>query len=193
MEHAILTLAELRQLRREHPRRLFAHLRDVWREFFFGVEDHREDVDEWGGEFRVLLNRNIELHFVPRFNKSMETEDELPQFAVVPDDALAGTEVDREIPLDADGDSVKCVTFYVEPDRYARLVDELAEVIDRYDDWDVIPDTYFFDTELVSLIGSRVLEYSTVRAERAFDFRRGLVGGSPPSDGGEIDHEFPAE
>jgi len=46
----------------------------------------------------------------------------------------------------------------------------------------VIPDTYFLETELVQLITTRVLEHDTVKAERQYDFRRGLVGGEPPAN-----------
>ena len=36
------------------------------------AKDHRSEPEEWGGEFRVLVNRNIELHFVRRWNAAME-------------------------------------------------------------------------------------------------------------------------
>ena len=190
----ILTLAELRQLREERPEKLFAHLASIGREFVFGVEDHREDQDEWGGEFRVLLNRNIEVHLVPRFNKAMEDDSELPQFAIVPDAERAGQEVPRKIEIDSDGETVEGITFYVDPERYDRLVEELSEIVERYDDFDVIPDTYFLETELVAFLTGKVLENTVVQAERAFDFRRGLVGGQPPRDDDaiELDHDQPA-
>jgi hypothetical protein len=182
-----LSLAELRQLRRDQPQKLFKYLQEVERDFVFGVEDHREEDDEWGGEFRVLVNRNIELHLVPRFNAAMERADELPQYVVMPDSELAGTEDERVIVFDEqDGETVKGVTFYVEPDTYDRLLDELSEIVAKYDDFDVIPDTYFLDTELVALLNNRILEHETVKAERAYDFRRGLVGGEAPA---EIDED----
>lgn len=190
-----LSLAELRQLRRDQPQKLFRYIQEVERDFVFGVEDHREEKNEWGGEFRVLVNRNIELHLVPRFNEAMEIPDELPQYVVMPDAELAGTEEEREIVIDEDGETVKGVTFFVEPDVYDRLVDELAEVVGLYDDFDVIPDTYFLETELVNLLNRRVLEHETIKAERAFDFRRGLVGGEPPDDlndeATDLDHGAP--
>jgi hypothetical protein len=190
-----LDLTELRQLRRDSPRKLFAYLKQVERDFVFGVEDHREEEDEWGGEFRVLVNRNIELHFVPHFNEAMETPDELPQYVVMPDPELAGSEDEREIVIDDDGETVKGITFYVEPDAYDRLRDELAEIVGRYDDFDVIPDTYFLETELVQLLSRRVLEHETIKEERAYDFRRGLVGGEAPSDlddeATDLDHGDP--
>jgi hypothetical protein len=190
-----LSLAELRQLRKEQPRKLFQYLKQVERDFVFGVEDHRQEEEEWGGEYRVLLNRNIELHLVPRYNANMTNEDELPQFCVMPDSELAGTEAERSIPID-DEENVQGVTFFVEPDAYDRMVDELGTIVDQYQDFDVIPDTYFLDTELVSLIHRRVLEHETVKAEREYDFRRGLVGGEPPhddleDDGGDLDHGAP--
>ena len=195
MEGDNLSLAELRKLRRDSPKQLFAYLQQVEREFVFGVEDHRDEEDEWGGEFRVLVNRNVELHFVPRFNKQMETTDELPQYAVVPDSELAGTDAERDIVIDAEGETVKAVVFYVEPETYGRLVDELSEIVERYEDWDVIPDTYFLETELVHLLATRVLEHAVVKEDRAYDFRRGLVGGEPPRDLEEdaidLDHGAP--
>jgi uncharacterized protein YkuJ len=191
----ILSLDELVKMRRSAPKKLFAYLKEVERDFMFGVEDHREEVDEWGGEFRVLVNRNIELHFVPRFNKEMEKTSELPQYAVMPDARLAGEETEREIPIDDDGETVTGVTFYVEPETYELLMDELSEIVARYDDFDLIPDTYFLETELVQLLLQRVLEHDALKAERAFDFRRGLVGGEPPKDLDEdqsdLDHGAP--
>jgi len=190
-----LSLAELRKLRRDSPKKLFAYIRNVEREFVFGVEDHREEKDEWGGEFRVLVNRNVELHLVPRFNAAMEKEDELPQFALMPDSGLAGTEEERQIIIDEDGETVTGVTFYVETDAYDRLVDELAEIVGQYDDFDVIPDTYFLDTELVALLTRRILEHASVKAERTYDFRRGLVGGDAPpvldDEATDLDHGAP--
>jgi hypothetical protein len=190
-----LSLAELRQLRRDQPQKLFRYIQEVERDFVFGVEDHREEKNEWGGEFRVLVNRNIELHLVPRFNDAMEHADELPQYVVMPDPELAGTEEEREIIIDDEGETVKGVTFFVEPDTYDRLVDELAEIVGQYDDFDVIPDTYFLETELVNLLNRRVLEHEDIKAERAFDFRRGLVGGEPPHDlddeATDLDHGAP--
>jgi hypothetical protein len=190
-----LSLKELRALRRDQPQKLFKYIQEVERDFVFGVEDHREEENEWGGEFRVLVNRNIELHLVPRFNAAMEIADELPQFSVMPDSELAGTEDEREIVIDEDGETVKGITFYVEPDTYECLVDELSDVVAKYDDFDVIPDTYFLDTELVQLLNRRILEHTAIKAERAFDFRRGLVGGESPADLGDeatdLDHGAP--
>jgi hypothetical protein len=187
-----LSLKELRLLRQQNPQRLFKHLTESEREFVFGVEDHREEKEEWGGEFRVLLNRNIELHFVPAFNAAMENDDELPQFCVRPDGERAGTVAKREIDIgEEDGETVPGVTFYVEPERYDTLREELSEVVDRYDDWDIIPDTWFLETELVSFLTTSVLEDETIAAERKYDFRRGLVGGTPPIDEVDIDHQDP--
>ncbi len=196
MEGDKISLAELRQLRRDEPRKLFAYLQQVERDFVFGVEDHRDEEDEWGGEFRVLLNRNIELHFVPRWNAAMENRDELPQYAIMPSSELAGTEDEREIVIDdEDGETVRGVTFYVEPDTYEGLLDELTEIVAQYDDFDVIPDTYFLETELVSLLNRRILEHELIKAERAYDFRRGLVGGEAPHDledeSTDLDHGAP--
>lgn len=195
MEGDNLSLKELRQLRRNQPQKLFQYIKEVERDFVFGVEDYREEPDAWGGQFRVVVNRNIDLHLVPRFNAAMEKLDELPQFAVMPDPELGGTEDERDIVIDEDGETVKGVTFYVEPDTFDRLMEELAEIVGQYDDFDVIPDTYFLDTELVQLLIRRVLEHDAIKAERAFDFRRGLVGGVAPADledeATDLDHGAP--
>lgn len=200
MQEDVLTLSELRKLRRDSPTQLFEHLRQIERTFVFGVEDHRQEVDEWGGEFRVLINRNIELHFVPRFNAQMEKLDELPQYTVMPDPDLVGEDRERKITIDADGETVPAVVFYVDPSRYDGMVEELAEIVERYDDFDVIPDTYFLETELVAFLTTRVLEHEVIKAERAYDFRRGLIGGEAPplpSDDDEgstdLDHGAPPE
>lgn len=190
MENEILTLDELRELRRTAPERLFKHLTGGCRDFVFGVEDHRKEPEGWGGEYRLIVNRNIELHFVPRFNEAMGNEEELPQFTVMPDAELAGTENERDIKID-DEDSVQGVTFFIDPELYDRLLEELAEVVTQYADFDVIPDTYFLETELVHFLETRVLEHSAARTEREFDFRRGLVGGRPPKDTLELDHDRP--
>jgi hypothetical protein len=91
----------------------------------------------------------------------------------MPHAELAGTEVERDVTIDDDGETVPGVIFFVEPDGYERLRDELVRVVRDYDDFDVIPDTYYLDTELVSLLSRRILAHEAIKAERAYDFRRG--------------------
>lgn len=178
-----LTLDEMRALRQDNPQGLFRHLATVQRAFLFGVEDHREDDagdERWGGEVRVVVNRNVEVHFVPALNEAMRTMGELPQFCVFPSEERADAIEETSVLLD-DGDEVKGAIFYVDPTEYDVLVGAATRVVERYEDWDAIPDTYFLDSPLVQFLDRIVLEHDAVRAEREFDFRRGLVGGAPPS------------
>ena len=50
---------------------------------------------------------------------------------------------------DDEGETVPAVVFYVEPDCYDRLKDELSEIVRRYEDFDVIPDAYFLGQRLL--------------------------------------------
>jgi hypothetical protein len=202
----ILGLDELRTLRQDNPERLFEHLGLVMRAFVFGVEDDRapppgaatdEDDDApgwdpddapetgWGGAVRVVINRNVVLHFVPGFNPDMRSKDELPQFCVMPDAERADHTAPTRIKLDQD-DVIEGVVFFVDPSEFDELQREARRVRERYQDWDAIPDTYFLDSPLVRFIDRIVLEHDAVQAERKYDWKRGLVGGvSPPEDLGD--------
>jgi hypothetical protein len=175
-----LSLPELRTLRQDNPQRLFRHLADVQRSFLFGIEDHREEDERWGGEVRVIVNKNVELHFVPCFNESMRTKEELPQFCVFPSEERADSVEDTSLRLEEDDETIEGAIFYVDPTEYDVLLGAAIEVLEHYEDWDVIPDTYFLESPLVQFIDRTVLEHTAVRAEREYDFRRGLVGGAPP-------------
>lgn len=183
VEGDTLTLDEMRTLRQDNPQGLFRHLADVQRAFLFGVEDHRDDDEgdeRWGGEVRVVVNRNVEVHFVPTFNEAMRSRAELPQFCVFPSEERADGIDETSVVLD-DGEEIKGAIFYVDPTEYDVLVGAATQVVERYEDWDAIPDTYFLDSPLVQFLERVVLEHDSVRAEREYDFRRGLVGGAPPS------------
>lgn len=185
----LLSEDEIRTLQRDNPQGLFAHLHQVMRAYLFGVENHREEFDEWGGEVRITINRNVVLHLVPDFNDGMPTVDELPQFCVFPDEDRADSAEDTS--QEADGDEIPGVVFYVAPDEYDRLVGEALQVHERFGDLDLIPDTYFLDTELIAFLNRTVLEHGTVRAEREYDFKRGMIGGThaPPLDEDESELE----
>jgi hypothetical protein len=213
----ILGLDELRTLRQDNPERLFEHLGLVMRSFVFGVEDDRapapgaasdededgggawqhDDVDEdapstgWGGAVRVVINRNVVLHFVPGFNADMRSQSELPQFCVMPDAERADQTAPTRIAID-DGDVIEGVVFFVDPVEYDELQREARRVRERYQDWDAVPDTYYLDSPLVRFIERIVLEDPAVQAERKYDWKRGLVGGvSPPEDLGEPEPDEP--
>lgn len=181
-EEEVLTREEIRSLRISAPARLFRHLSQVEREFLFGVAARRKHEEEWGGEYEVTLNRNLTLHFVPRFNEAMTKVEELPQFTVFPSAVTPDTARETELRLEEDDETIQGVVFYVDPADYAQMCEELAEVEERYGDIDIVPDTYFIGTTVVDFLTRVVLEHPTVRIEREYDFRRGLVGGLPPSD-----------
>jgi hypothetical protein len=191
MDGELLTADEIRTLQRDNPQGLFAHLHDVQRAFLFGVEDHRDEPEAWGGEVRLTINRNIVLHFVPRLNSEMSGLEELPQFCVFPDDARADSAEDTSQRID-DDEEIPGVVFYVDPDEYDRMVGEATRVSERFGDLDLIPDTYFLDTELIAFVNRTVLEHGTVRTEREYDFKRGMFGGSqPPPLDDEPDEALP--
>ncbi len=183
----VLELPALRALRRDAPAQLFRHLDELRRSFLFGVEDHRDDEapEAWGGAVRVTLNRNVVLHFVRGLGPGMPTEDDLPQFAVLPDEDRADSAVERE--LEVEGETFKGVTFYVDPNEWDQLVGHAIAAHERYEDWEAIPDVWFADGPLVPFVTSVVFEHPVVRAEREYDFRRGLVGGKGPPD--DLDEE----
>jgi hypothetical protein len=184
----ILSLDELRDLRRTSPQRLFNYLLEIEREFIFGVEDHREeDLEGWGGELRVVINRNVVVHFVPRLNEAMTCTEELPQFTVLPDERRADSCLETSLVLEEE--VVKGVIFYVDPQDYDGLVADALRVVERYEDWDLLPDSYFLGTELISFLNRVVLDHSVVRTEREFDFRQGLVGGEGPPPLDDLDDE----
>lgn len=178
----VLELPTLRALRRDAPAQLFRHLDELRRSFLFGVEDRRDDEDPepWGGVVRVTLNQNVVLHFVRGLGPGMPTEDDLPQFAVLPDEDRADAAVEREV--EVDGETFKGVTFYVDPNEWDQLVGHALAAHERYEDWEAIPDVWFADGPLVPFVTSVVFEHPVVRAEREYDFRRGLVGGKGPPD-----------
>jgi len=182
----ILRVEDLRRLRRDKPEALFQHLTDMQQSFLFGVEDHRDEEQRWGGEVRVLINRNLALHFVPAFNEEMTQAAELPQFTVMPDEERVDRHEETRLELD-DGDTLRGVIFYVDPLDYDAYVREALEVVEAYPEWDAVPDSYYLHTDLVRFLTRVVLDHEVIVAEREFDFRLGLVGGvaPPPLEGQE--------
>jgi hypothetical protein len=169
----MLTHEEASRLRREAPEELDRRAFEERRDFLFGVRDLRRVFGvEWGGEFRVFINQNVVLHLVPGFNAEMPGEPELPQFAVVPDDARRGEDRTHRYAGFKDLDDFDGVIFYVSRAEYASIVAELAEVASRYGDHPRLPDTLFGDAAFVRLIAYRVLEHPVVRAEREYDFSK---------------------
>lgn len=158
------------RLRRDAPLEADRRSLSERRDFLFAVRDLREEPPpSWGGEFRVLVNQNLVLHFVPGFNEEMRNLAELPQFAVFPDDALAGEDRTHGYEGVKDLDAFEGVVFYVASEEYELLRRELADAARRYGDWLRIPDALYEGSRLVRLVSERVLEHSLVQAERRFD------------------------
>lgn len=169
----MLTHEETLRLKNEAPEELARRALEERSEFLFGVRDLREELGRsWGGELRVMINHNVVVHFVPRYNDEMRNLDELPQFAVFPDDEREGDDRTHTYEGVKDLDPFDGVVFYVSADRYCQLVRELGAVSDRYGDYPRLPDTLFGEAEFVRLLTTRVLEHRLVRQERSYDFSK---------------------
>lgn len=184
LRNDFITDAQFRALQRDNPKALFRVLEEIHQHFFFGIEDHREDESNWGGRLRLLINRNLTLHLVDGFTTDMLSEEELPQFCVMPDENRGDQTVRTSI--DVEGEEVKGAIFYVDPFEFDGFVRDAIRISEEYRTWDAIPDAYYLDTDLVRFVRRVVLEEEVVSAERKFDFRLGFVGGAaPPPPAGE--------
>ena len=169
----MLTHEEAARLRREAPSEADRRALEEREDFLFAVKDMREDLGvAWGGEVRVLLNQNVVLHLVPRYNDEMRTIDELPQFCVFPDDDREGEDRTHTYAAVKDLEAFDGVVFYVSAESYRRIVAELVDAAARYGDWLRIPDTLYAGGEFVRAARERVLEHALVRAESRYDFSK---------------------
>ena len=169
----MLTREEALALKASDPREFDRRVLSERKQFVFGVRDLRREFGrDWGGEFRVFVNHNLVLHFVPRFNETMQDESELPQFAVFPDDSRDGEERRHWYEGGKDLDPYEGVIFFVTRQRYAAMVAELISVFEDYADYPRLPDTLFPGSVLVRLLSEKVLENPVVRAEREHDFTK---------------------
>ena len=169
----MLTHDDAQRLLREDPRELDRRALEARAEFLFGVQDLRVAKEVvWGGEVRALLNQNVVLHLVPRYNDEMRNLDELPQFVVFPDDARAGEDRTHRYAAVKDLEAFDGVVFYVSAAEYRSLVDELAGAARRYPGYLRIPDALYADGPFERFVRTRVLEHALVRAERSFDFTK---------------------
>src|SRR5688572_22754122 len=124
---------EAQRLRREAPNEFDRRALEERNEFLFGALDCRDQLGrEWGGEFRVPINQNVVLHFVPRYNDEMRTVDELPQFVVFADDDRHGEDRVHTYEPVKDLDAFDGVVFYVSQDDYRGMIRELGDVAARY-------------------------------------------------------------
>lgn len=185
----ILSRQEFERLRSDHPEALYRYLCEIARDFVFGVHDLRGE--EWGGDARLLLNRNLAVHLVSHFAEGMSSKEELPQFTVFPDAERAErVEVTRAV-LDDDGEEIEGAIFYVDPEDYDIYLREALDVAERYGAWEAVPDSYYFHTELVRFLNRVVLEHPLVEKERELDFRLPFAAGTadPPVD----EEDYPVE
>jgi hypothetical protein len=169
----MLTHEEAVRLKNESPREFDRRALEERNEFLFGVRDLRDQLGrEWGGEMRVVVNQNVVLHLVPRYNDEMRNLEELPQFTIFPDDEREGEDRTHRYEGVKDLEAFDGVVFYVGHERYDRIVSELVEATRLYGDYPRLPDTLFAGSEFVELLTTRVLEHPVVRAERPYDFSK---------------------
>src|SRR4051812_30329332 len=110
----MLTHEEALRLKGDAPAELGRRALEERNEFLFGVKDLREDLGRtWGGELRVIVNQNVVLHLVPRYNDEMRNLDELPQFSIFPDDEREGEDRQHRYEGFKDLDPFDGVVFYV--------------------------------------------------------------------------------
>lgn len=169
----ILDLQQLQRLRDENPAGLYRHLNALSQRFLFGVEPQ----EGWGGAYRVLLNRNVALHFAYGFDEDMPDRDHLPQFCVLPSDERPDTSETTSIFVE--GEEIRGLLFWVDSFDFDELLRDLGRIAEEYPGWDVLPDSYFLDTALVQWIARIVLDEPRITAEREFDFRLGYPGLKP--------------
>lgn len=169
----IIDVMQLKQLRESNPAGLYRHLNALSQRFVFGVERQ----EGWGGPFRVLLNRNISLHLVHGFGEDMPDRDHLPQFCVLPSDTRPDTSESHSIFVE--DEEIRGMIFWVDPFDLDDLMRDAGRIAEEYPDWDVLPDSYFLDTQLIQWIGRVVLDEPRINTEREFDFRLGYPGLKP--------------
>lgn len=196
-----LNITELRALAALDPTKLLLWLHDSESHFIFGVEAFEPDQDLWGGEFRITLNRNIELHLVPDFNTAMLDASELPQYSVLPSENLAGTVKVRALAKhddDDDEDPGQGLIFYVSPEEFKVFRDECQEIVDawRADPFEdervlsfpFLPESCFRDFDLMQWMLEKVLSHPVIHKARRYDGRLGYPT-TPPKD--DLDEEIP--
>src|SRR6185503_18804118 len=122
----MLTHTEALRLKNEAPDELARRALEERNEFLFGVRDARNEIGRtWGGEMRILVNQNVVLHLVPRYNDEMRTVDELPQFVIFPDDEQEGEDRTHQYEGVKDLEPFDGVVFYVSTEDYAQIMKEL--------------------------------------------------------------------
>ncbi len=171
----MLTLQELRRLQTSDPEELAEWLELDVRQFLFGVVDQTGAFGEvWGGEYKLVINQNIVLEFIPCLTEEMHSFACLPQFSVMPHPRRHGVDQLVHFPGDEKTglDPFCGVVFFVKPEEFVQMREELATVVSRFEDFMGIPDTWFLNTRFVHLVVKRVFEHSEIRAERRYDFSK---------------------
>lgn len=189
-----LNITELRAMAALDPGKLLRWIGDSGSAFILGVEQFADDPDRWGGLFRLTINRNLELHFLPDFNTAMLDESELPQFCIMPHPLKAHTTVDRQMPRidEDDEEQLDAVIFYLSPDDFQIYCQELEEIVR---DWNAnpadqecqmsfpfLPESYFREYDVLEWITETVLAHPTIIKNREFDGRLGYPVAPPTND-----------
>lgn len=170
----ILDIEQLKRLREDNPAGLYRHLDSLAQRFMFGIEP----TVGWGGPFRILINRNLALHLVRGYDEDMPDRDHLPQFCAVPSDEVPDTAESTSIFVE--GEEIRGIVFWVDHYDFDDLLRDAGRIAEEYPAWDLIPDSYYLDTDLVRWIARVVLEEPRIITEREFDFRLGFPGVLPP-------------
>jgi hypothetical protein len=191
-----LNITELRAMAALDPSKLLRWIEDSGSAFILGAEQFEDDPDRWGGLYRLTLNRNIELHFLPDFNTAMLDESELPQFCVMPDPLKADTLSEREMPSlkddEEEEEKPKGVIFYLTPEDFEIYCQELQELVIKWDNnpmdkeskqsFPFLPESYFRDFDSLEWVAQKVLRHPAAEAQRRFDGRLGYPVTPPATD-----------
>lgn len=170
----ILDIEQLRRLREDNPGGLYRYLDSLAQRFLFGIEP----TVGWGAPFRILINRNLALHLVRAFDEDMPDRDHLPQFCALPSDSVPDTAESTSIWVE--GEEIRGTVFWVDSYDFDDLLRDAGRIAEEYPEWDMIPDSYYLDSDLVRWIARVVLEEPRITSEREFDFRLGFPGMRPP-------------
>lgn len=189
-----LNITEMRAMAALDPGKLLRWIADSGSAFILGVEQFADDPDRWGGLFRLTINRNLELHFLPDFNTAMLDESELPQFCIMPHPIKAHTTVERKMPSldDDDDEQLDAVIFYLNPDDFRIYCDELMEIVQAWNanpgdkecttSFPFLPESYFREFDLLEWLEGTVLSHPTIEKTRQFDGRLGYPVAATPSN-----------
>ncbi|MDF1662109.1 MAG: hypothetical protein P1V97_10075 [Planctomycetota bacterium] len=197
-----LNITEMRAMAALDPGKLLRWITDSGSAFILGVEQFADDPDRWGGLFRLTINRNLELHFIPDFNTAMLDETELPQFCIMPHPLKAHTTVERQMPSldEEDEEKLDAVTFYTSVDDFRIFCDELTEIVREWHanpsdkectmSFPFLPESYFREFDVLEWLSETVLVHPSILKTRQFDGRLGYPV-VPPQSNEELLEDIP--